>query len=391
VASDGTATSLRGGFGNPVGMTVDSTASEIYVADAGDGALYTVPVAGGPRTARAAYSFASTAPSGLAFDSIGAIVFITSGPPAIRGSTLPRIDPLNANFGALLFGPTVGYGDLELDRAGGFVLAANDPDDSTTGDSVNNFLLSVSRDLASVSALASGVGSPLEELLGVAVDPIQQAIYFSTRRGNVYRRASDGTGTDQPLVTITGGIPVLGLELAPPGFAGFGGWLIATTGIDTDPTPDTGEMFAIDPQNPAQYVQISLTQPVSNLSDLVFSTDGELYVVDNNASTSRILQVAVAGTTGTVTVLTASAQLGLVDGIEIDEGGNRLLVASEKGSSGQLLAVDLGAGNQVTALSNFSIDRGFFPTGVVYDRLGTAVVHQGELSTSLHAAPVPAP
>lgn len=383
VGADGTAASFQSGFDTPVGMAVDSTASEIYVADAGDDVLYTVPVSGGAPTARAAYPFDSAAPSGLAYDGLAALAFVTADPPAIRGSNLPRIDPANPNFGLLFSGTTVGYGDLELDRTGAFVLAANDPDDPPAGDSINNFLFSVSRDAATVTALASGVGSPLEELLGVAVDPKQQVIYFSTRRGNVYRRASDGTGTDAPFVSVTNGVPVMGLELAPPGFAGFGGWLFATTGIDT--VDGTGEMFAIDPESPNPPVQITLSQPVSHLSDLVFSTDGVLYLVDNNTSTSRILRVAVTGTTGTVTVLAGpSVQLGLADGIEIDEGGDRLLVASETAGGGQLLAVDRDSG-AVTALANISIDDGFFPTGVVYDRLGTAVVRERNDATSLRA------
>jgi DNA-binding beta-propeller fold protein YncE len=108
-----------------------------------------------------------------------------------------------------------------------------------------------------------------------------------------------------------------------------------------------------------------------------------LYLVDNNTSTSRILRVAVTGTTGTVTVLAGpSVQLGLADGIEIDEGGNRLLIASETAGGGRLLAVDRDSGS-VTALANIEIDVGFFPTGVVYDRLGTAVVRERDDATSL--------
>jgi hypothetical protein len=369
-------------FTTPVGLTVDLGTSEIYVADAGDGddatpdsLLYTVPVTGGARTARAAYHFDPDAPSGLAYDGRGAIAFVTTDPPAIRGSTLPRIDP---NFGLAFFGPTVGYGDLEFDRLGAFVLAANDLDDSP-----NNFLIGVSRDGTSVTVLASGVGSPLEELLGVAVDPKQQVIYFSTRRGNVYRRASDGAVT---LLVSASSSAVLGLELAPQGFGAFAGHLIATT--------SDGHVFAIDPASPTPPVPITLTPPltppISHLSDLVFSTDGVLYVVDNNGNTSRILNVHPDGT---VDVLAPSTQLGRADGIEIDEGGDRLLVASETAGGGQLLSVDLRPAHlgEVRALANFSISIGFFPTGVVYDRLGTAVLHAGNNVTTLDAVPVALP
>jgi len=182
-------------------------------------------------------------------------------------------------------------------------------------------------------------------------------------------------------------VPVLGLEIAPKGFAGFGGWLIATTA--RDPADGTGKMFAIDPASPNPPVRISLNPPVSNLSDLVFATDGTLYVVDNDAisNTSRILRVAVTGTTGTVTVLAgASVRLGRADGIEIDEGANRLLVTSATTGGSQVLGVDRDSG-AVTALADFKfpIDDGFFPTGIVYDRLGTAVVRERDNGTSLVA------
>ncbi len=373
-SSDGTVATFQGGFVAPVGIAADTAASELYVADAGVDVLHTVPVAGGTPTQRAAYEFDSDAPSGLAYDGLGAVAFLTSSPLAIRGSNLPRIDLANANFGLTFLGPTVGYGDLEFDRNGAFILAANDGDSGVPGDSTNNFLFSVPRDAAAVTTLSSGVGAPGEQLFGVAVDPVSQVIYFTSSLGNVFRRAADGTVT---LLVSASSTAVLGLELAPTGFGAFGGDLIASTA--------DGLVFAIDPQSPNPPVAIPLSQPVSRLSDLVFSTEGALYVVDNGASTSRILRVAP---TGTVTDLGAPAgQLGRPDGIEIDEGGNRLLVTSSTSGGDQLLAVDLGTGG-VTALANIDLDDGFFPTGVVYDRLGTAVLRQGDNSTALDAVDV---
>jgi hypothetical protein len=79
--------------------------------------------------------------------------------------------------------------------------------------------------------------------------------------------------------------------------------------------------------------------------------------------------------------------LGRPDGIEIDEGGNRLLVTSQTTGGDQLLAVDLDTGG-VTPLRDISIDDGFLPTGVVYDRLGTAVVRERDDKTSLCARSV---
>jgi hypothetical protein len=365
-------------FAEPVGIAVDSVNSEIYVADANPGVLYTVPVTGGAKAARAAYSFDPDAPSGLAHDGVGALAFITADPPAIRGSTLPRINPANTNFGRSFAGPTVGYGDLELDRSGAFVIAATDDDPQVSGDSTNNFLISASRDLTAVSFLTSPVGSSVEEILGVAVDPLDDVIYVSTRSGNVYERASDGTVS---LLVSAVSSAILGLEIAPAGFTGFAGDLIATT--------QDGRIIPIDPGS--QTAAAPIVQGLSHLVDLVFSASGTLYVVENNESTSRILRIASNGMVSDLGV--PLAQLGRADGIEIDEGGNRLLVASETAAGGQLLSVDLRPARlgEVRALADFTIDNGFFPTGVVYDRLGTAVVRQGDNSTSLRAFSVPLP
>jgi hypothetical protein len=385
-ATGGTPTKFQDGFIDPVGIALDTINSEIYVADAGDathdGVLYTVPIAGGTPTRRANYDFDLTGPSGISFDGIATIAFVTSGPLAVRGSNLPRIDPNNANFGLIFAGPTVGYGDLELDRNGGFIVAANDDDDpNSSTDTSQNFLFSVPRDGSAVTTLASGIGPSGvpqlgEDLLGVAVDPVSQTIYVSSRFGNVYKRTSDGTVS---LLVSVSSSPVLGLELAPAGFGSFGGDLVATT--------QDGRIFAIDPLAPNPTTQISLSQGVSRLSDLVFSATGTLYVVDNGAATSRILRVAP---NGAVTDLQApTGQLGEPDGIEIDEGGHRLLVTSKTTGGGRLLAVSLDAiPAAVTPLANISIDDGFFPTGVVYDRLGTAVFRQGNNSTSLKAVSV---
>jgi hypothetical protein len=394
----GTVSTFQTGFIAPVGIAVDSEASEIYVADAGDDILKTVPVAGGAPAKRARYDFDTFAANGLAFDRIATLAWVTSGPLAIRASSVPRIDPASPNFGQIFLGPTSGYGDLELDRSGELILVANDEDDPTvSSDTVNNYLFKVPRDASVVTTLKSEIGPPPEQLFGVAIDHADQVIYFSSfslesavESGNIYKR--DASENVSLLVNLTPNVRVLGLELAPPTFGGLGGQLIATTECSvTDCTPPNGgRMFAIDPVAPSSFVPITLSQPVAHLVDLVFATTGELYALENDETRSRILRISP---TGTVTDLAAPiTQLGLADGIEIDEGGDRLLVTSQTAAGFQLLQVSLGAiPATVTPLAgpvDFEIDDGFFPTGIVYDRLGTVVYRKGNANTGLDAVSV---
>ncbi len=382
-------TSFQGGFDNPVGIAVDDGRSEILVADAGTDVLRALPVSGGTPTDRAPYDFDPSAPSGIAYDGVGAIAFVASG--TIYGSAVPRIDPANPNFGLIFNGPTVGYGDLEFDRNGEFILVAND--ESTP----NNFLFRVPRDGSTVTTLASGIGAAAadEALLSLAIDPAEETIFIGTSLGNVYQRDSDGNVTllVDPETLATD--PILGLELAPADFGAFvvKGDLIATT--------SKGKVLSIDPLNPTPPTPIATIAATSTcglspcparLSDLVFASDGSvLYVLDNGASEvpgdPRIL---VGASNGTFTPLAGvdSAELGRPDGIEIDEGGNRLLVTMSTDAGDQLLEVPLEDPADVTPLANIVIDDAFFPTGIVCDRLGTAILRTGDGFTALDAVSV---
>ena len=371
VSATGTATSFQVGFANPMGMAVDDGRAEIWVADAGVDILRAVPLAGGAPSNRAPYDFDASAPSGIAYDGIGTIAFVTRGSVVVRGSAVPRVDAASANFGPSLAGPTVGYGDLELDRDGAFVLVAND-----TVDPMGNFLFRVTRDGATTSVLNSNIGAAGEQLLSLAIDPTTQAIYIGTNQGNIYRRSSDGAVS---LLVSAAADSVLGLELAPTGFGSFGGQLIATT--------STGELLAIDPLSPNPVAEITPSETLTTLIDLVFSSDGTLYVLEDGPSTApRLLTIAADGTVTRLT--TGAGKLGQPDGIEIDEGGERLLVTSIFAVGGdQLLEVAL-TNSQVNQIANLDIDAGFNPTGIVYDRLGTVIVRSGDISTSLDAVSV---
>ena len=139
-----------------------------------------MPVAAARRRSARATTSTQFAANGLAYDGIGALAFITSDPLAIRGVDPPRINPANPNFGLAFQGPTVGYGDLELDRTGAFALVGKRPRRSDVAHSINNFLFRVARPASVADPERRAVWTPAEELLGSPIDPYSQVIYFSS-------------------------------------------------------------------------------------------------------------------------------------------------------------------------------------------------------------------
>ena len=383
VAASGTPTSIQAGFDTPVGLGLDPTRERLLVADAGDATLYAVPLAGGSREALAPYVYGVDPPSGIAYDGAGTLAWVASGSVVLHGSALPRVDTENPNFGARI-GGTSGFGDLEFARNGSFLLVVNDPDHpDVAGDSVGNFLLEISRDHASLAILSQDVGATGELLLSLAYDPSTLTIYVGTDAGNVFRRTPDGT---LQLLVAASPDALLGLEIAPAGFGAFAGHLVATT--------DAGGVIAIDPEAPVPVDVVPAPILTTNglpapLSDLVFSLDAMLYVVDHGTPPPDpgVPRVLIVEPDGSVAVLAASlVQLSQADGIEIDEGGERLfVVTSDEVNGDQLVEVSRIDGSVTPLVDLVDLDSGFFPTGVVYDRLGTAVVRQQDDFTALGA------
>jgi hypothetical protein len=386
VDTAGTPTSFEGSFVNPVGLAVNSKSSELFVADAGtgsgDGILYAVPIDGSTSPiALAIYDFDPTPPSGIAYDGAGAMAWVSRGSVVVHGAAVPRVDPASPNFGRTFSSPDTGYGDLEFLRDGRFILVAN-----REGSSPTNFLFRLPRDVSVADAIASAVGQSDERLLSLAYDPVLEIIYMGSDLGNLYQRSSQGAVS---LVAAVSGDALLGLELAPDTFGGFGGHLVAST--------EAGEVLTIDPAAPAPSLLTSIdsTNPPDPaiLSDLVFASDGRLFVLDNGRTgvDGQVLEVESNGTIEALVV--DPIVLGLPEGVEMDEGENRLLIASADDLGlDQLIEVKLGADGagdeSIGVIANLTLDDGFFPTGIVYDRLGTVIIRQLNEFTSIEAFPV---
>lgn len=361
-----------------VGIAVEERGAALVIADAGMGALRSIDllVENAPLVDIAPYPFAAAPPGGIAADGTGTLAIASAGSVLLQVARLPAIP---AALGTFLGEANVGYGDLELDAQGDFLLVATTeaeiPDDDGDFPEPENFVLRLPRGESRASVLASGVGSEGERLLSLARDPASGDLFLGSDLGHVFRRS----GKKESVTLADLGSAVLGLEWAPPS-SEFAGGLVATT--------EAGDVVEIDPVSGAQTPVGVLPLP---LPDLVFASDGTLYVVAQDPDAVGPSAIWERPDGGAFGILVQSAALGLPDGIAIDEGGARLLVASNVGpESDQLLEVTLGAG-AVRALVDIDIDDGFFPSGVVYDGLGRVGVRSSDVGAAVDGFELPFP
>lgn len=361
-------------LGDPVGLGVDRRNDEVLVADAGVDALRSLPIAGaGAFADLAPYDFSATAPNGLAFDGSGTLAFATRGSVVLRAARVPPLSP--ENFGLLVEGPDVGYGDMEFSADGSLLLVANE--EGSTDEPVrapDNFVFVLDRNGIDIDLLASGIGAEGERLLGLARDPWTGDLYLGSDLGNVWRLDERNRAT----LFATPGAAVLGLEMAPPA-SEFSGRLVAST--------EDGEVVALDLGGGAGTPVGALD---GRLSDLVFASDGTLYVVVDREPGDGGSAIWRRPDGGAFAELASLVGQGQADGIEIDEGGERLLVTAGRSlGADALLEVTFAGG--VRALLDLEVDDGFFPSGVVQDGLGRVVVRAFDGGTAVDAFVLPFP
>ena len=183
---------------------------------------------------------------------------------------------------------------------------------------------------------------------------------------------------------------MLGLELAPPGFCAFDPCLVAA--IDSTATRN-GVVFEIDPNNPGQAQPVLLSGPPGvRFSDLVFASDGTLYVLDcdddNDVPIESMILARSPG--GGISELPVAARLPM--------GSRSTKVAIACSSSARPQAPTSCSRSRSrcrsrrprdpVALADVDVDDGHFPTGIIYDRLGNVAVRRGNNSTALQAESV---
>jgi hypothetical protein len=151
-------------------------------------------------------------------------------------------------------------------------------------------------------------------------------------------------------------------------------------------------MFAIDPLSPSTPFEFSLSPSVAHLVDLVFASTGELYAVENNERTARILRISRPDGDRPPGAYHAARPRRR----DRDRRGRRSPARREPDRSRLPAArgvARLDPGDREGARGSpgpktIEIDDGYFPTGIVYDRLGTVVYHRGNTNTRIDAVSV---
>ena len=156
------------------------------------------------------------------------------------------------------------------------------------------------------------------------------------------------------------------MVVAPSSYGPYGGQLIVAL--------SDGGIYAID-QTQVSPAPVLIVDIGGAASDLVFGSDGTLYVADFSAN--NILTV-IPGEVPTF----FAGNLNGPDGLAIDNNGRRLLVANSGDSTLKQVTIPTGVSSD---LGTVTLDVGFLPSGIFYDRFSTVLVGVGANSQSISA------
>jgi sugar lactone lactonase YvrE len=217
----------------------------------------------------------------------------------------------------------------------------------------------VARTTGAVSTVSTTVGTG-DALVSVAYHGPSNMIYVGQCCSGTIYEVDPTTGSSSTFAT-TSLSSVNGLVFAPMSFGSYGGHLIGCS--------NNGSVIAVDLSAPTSPATIATG--LGSLSDLEFASDGTLYV----AASSTVITVSATGSTTTVATGFSAA-----DGIAVDDGRSLLYVADS--STDQLYSVTMTGGTR-TSMGGYDFDSGYYPSGLLYDGVGTIIMSTGESSLTL--------
>lgn len=242
------------------------------------------------------------------------------------------------------------YGSFAFDSYGDLIFTVNDSDE----------IRQMDRHSGVVTTVATGVSGGYT-LLGMVC--INNIIYVGDEQGDIFE-VDPQTGVST-LIMFISGEEINGLTVAPTGFGGYGGQIIAAT--------DNGYIYAID-----QTLAVPTATLIADISGiasaLAFGSDGTLYVADND--NGRIVTVTAGGV-----VADFATGLNEPDGIAINDADGIMYIA-DSGDDTIYQAPIPGGGVVTVFLTPVDFDSGFWPSPVLFDSI-TNILLFGEGETSL--------
>ncbi|HED34329.1 MAG TPA: hypothetical protein ENJ08_08975, partial [Gammaproteobacteria bacterium] len=342
VAADGTVRDFATGanIDVPVGLSIDNKGSRLLIMNRAQSNIVSASIPSGKTSILGSVNISAQGLPGIAYNGRNSLLTTSAAlqvelrparafntscllsfmPGGVPGLNIPGVPDSTASF------TSFGADDLL------FTTHSND-------------IRVLNRAGCSLKILASNVAAGAG-LLGIIYDPVQDVIYVSDDKNSIYT-VDPADGSSTLLATVAQ--EATGLAIAPASYVPYGGQLIAVL--------SDGRVVAIDPsKTPA--IETSITEAVGVLSDLIFDTNGVLYIVSNSGGS-----VNTVSSTGVVTSLVTG--LNAPDGLAIDVNTNRLFITNAGDDT--LVQVNISDPTNIIVLSAADFRPASFSSGIFFD------------------------
>ena len=357
VSADGLEDDFVIGISRPDGLAIDNSGSRLFFADSGIDDLRSASIPSGAASIGETSLIgdvdfsAGSAPSGLAYDNDHTLLMITAAAQIEARS----ITPFNTSCLPLsLTGVVSGIASYTSYASGDLLFTSYNTDE----------LRVLNRSTCKVITLASNVSG--SELVSVTYDPSLNMIYAGSSDNNIY--AVNPVNGSSTILTAVVAHPN-GLVVAPSGYGSFGGQLIVGLG--------TGEIYAID-QTQASPMADFIVDIGGAASDLVFGSDGTLYIADYDFD--NILTLPAGGVPVNFT-----SSVNRPEGLAVDNIGGRLFVANSGDNTMKQISIPSGG---LLDSDTAIFDNGFGVSGIFFDNYGTILMGLGDGSQTITALDV---